>query len=168
MQTNSSSVVGLAVALKSRMQRPRAYQMSAILGVLDFSHHDAESAATPSMISGHCLQGLVAATGAFVDHMNRLGEVPDAAAHLQQWGVDHGDRRVFAGVHYPSDNISSWYILAQASRCNLFGDFGAEARAFMKEAVTTKSHVYQAMDNHCTHNATSPYCVPLRKLHAVW
>jgi hypothetical protein len=70
------------------------------------------------MISGHCLEGCLA--GAWLawclqfdsqglDHLD-WRRVHKA---LQQWSVDIGDRRVMAQVHYPSDNIGSWWVGAQ-------------------------------------------------------
>jgi hypothetical protein len=93
--------------LKPLMQRPRAYQMAFILGRLEFSNHQAKSALTPSMISGHCLELCMAGVAGYYRAV--ADGLPDPAIDaLAQHSVDVGDRRVFGGVHYPSDNISSW------------------------------------------------------------
>jgi hypothetical protein len=92
--------------LKLFMQRPRAYQMGFILG-LDFTHQQAKSALTPSMVSGHCLEAMMGGVAAFY-RARRLGAPAASMDMLAQHAIDVGDRRVFGGVHYPSDNISSW------------------------------------------------------------
>ncbi|HET9395701.1 MAG TPA: phosphatase PAP2 family protein, partial [Nitrospiraceae bacterium] len=96
----------LHLQLKQVFQRPRPYQV-AYLEHREFEHLRSRLAATPSLVSGHCLQGCLAGVSAYV----LFGTSIDFASVevLGQFTVDIGDRRVFAGVHYPSDNLSSWY-----------------------------------------------------------
>lgn len=120
--------------LKDQLQRPRAYQMARLMGVPGFSHQVAKSANTPSIVSGHSLHGTVA--GMAIHEMlatSRLRLAGKEIAALQKYAVDFGDRRVFAGVHFPSDNIASWITaLRIADEC--FADPLA-ARRFVEEAV---------------------------------
>jgi hypothetical protein len=93
---------------KRLLQRPRPYQVALMFGHEDFEHLSAKSAATPSTCSGHCLHGFLA-VGAVIERFLLDGENVKWE-HLQQYAVDIGDRRVMAGVHYPSDNLASWLI----------------------------------------------------------
>jgi hypothetical protein len=130
---------------KQLMQRPRPYQMALALGFDDFEYEWARSAVTPAIISGHCVQGVIAGAGAYVAHLYDLQNLPDAECFLQQYAVDIGDRRVFAGVHYPTDNVASWFVALHACDNNLFGELGQNARRFLWEAISKRSLVYAAM-----------------------
>jgi hypothetical protein len=61
---------------------------------------------------------------------------------LGQFGVDIGDRRVFAGVHYPSDNMASWIMALR-----LVKEEVPDQRVFrfLANAITTRSLVYQML-----------------------
>jgi PAP2 superfamily len=90
--------------LKFRFQRCRPYQAAHVVGR---SHNSQStlSGCSPSIPSGHCWQGLeiflsLAGSDIF-DEKTR--------PFLAKACVDIGDRRVIAGVHFPSDNIASWY-----------------------------------------------------------
>ncbi len=83
---------------------------------------------------------------------------------LQQFAVDIGDRRVFAGVHYPSDNISSWYAALRIIP-HIFD--GQSAATFLWTAITTKSLVYGALLEHIAAHPSSPYRAPLARLRQV-
>ena len=95
--------------LKQRFQRPRAYQTAFLFGLTHFTWEEATSSMTPSMVSGHALQGLMG-VGAVMEKIITLGLHlnTDSWQSLRQYAVDIGDRRVMAGVHYPSDNLGSW------------------------------------------------------------
>jgi hypothetical protein len=139
---------------KAALQRPRAYQASVLLG-LPYSYEDAKSANTPSIMSGHCLQGLFVATSAYIDQQQQIDGLLGARRALQQFGVDFDDRRVFARVHYPSDNLASWFICLRLSP-TCFGSGAATARTFMSEAIRA-SQVYAAMKAVVTADPQSIY-----------
>ncbi len=138
------SVLGAPpLRLKVAHQRPRPYQASFILGRTDFGFEEAKSSMTPALPSGHALQGLFAACGGYLDQRAELEKVAGAIPALQQYGVDMGDRRTFAGVHYPSDNLASWYLaLRLCDHC--FGVVGQDAKRFMVAAIEC-STVFMAM-----------------------
>ena len=120
-----------------------------------FSVEGAKSAFTPSIMSGHSLQGLYAAPAAYLDQQQQIDVLPGARRSLAQFGVDFGDRRVFAGVHYPSDNLASWFIaLKLAPPC--FGAQGPSARAFMIDAIR-QSRVHATLLQVAATNPGSPY-----------
>lgn len=124
--------------LKNDMQRPRAYQVAFLKGI-PFSHQHAKSAVTPSMISGHCLEMLMGGLAAFF-RARDLGCSVAALAAIAQHAVDCGDRRVYAGVHYPSDNISSWITgLLLAPLVSP----GNEGREWLWQAISELSVVYR-------------------------
>jgi hypothetical protein len=103
------------------------------------------------MISGHCLEGCLAGTWAawFLQfEADGLGHLDWARVRpaLQQWVVDIGDRRVMAQIHYPSDNIGSWWVaLSFLRRLEASGsETGAWMRVFLKEAIR-RSAIYRAL-----------------------
>jgi hypothetical protein len=150
------------LAFKRALQRPRPWQMALLMG-RPFSHEHAKSAASPAIMSGHSLQGLFAAAAAYLDQQQQFDQLPGARRALAQFGVDFGDRRVFAGVHYPSDNLASWFIdLKMAPVC--FGPGGPAAKAFMADAIRS-SRVHAALVE-AAKDPTSPFALPLQWLEA--
>jgi len=106
-------VVGSSILrMKYLLNRPRPYQMACLLGLEDFTYYEALSADTPSMCHGHCAQGLLL-VGAVMERFLLSGTPlsPASWSALEQFAVDIGDRRVLARVHYPSDLLSSWYLV---------------------------------------------------------
>jgi len=97
--------------IKVVLERPRPYQVALLLGHQNYFYLPAASADTPSMCSGHCMEGLLA-VGAVMEHylLNNEPVAPASWIALEQYAADIGDRRVMAGVHYPSDNLCSWLI----------------------------------------------------------
>ena len=149
---------------KAHFQRPRPYQAALLLN-RPFEYRQANTAVTPAMISGHAFQGLVVRCGAYMDTRNRLGGHPGRIARLQQYGVDIGDRRVFAGVHYPTDNLSSWFCGLRLCD-HLFGPDGQEAKHYMWTAISTRSMVYRSLVDAVTRDPASPLAEPMRRLQA--
>jgi hypothetical protein len=96
--------------LKKGIQRCRPNQAAYIVKEPNFSWEVTLGGHTPSMPSGHCWQGLMMYLKiANSDFLERLSEKKEVSLeNLARACVDHGDRRVFAGVHYPSDNVASW------------------------------------------------------------
>jgi hypothetical protein len=133
----------LPMQLKRSLQRPRAYQISDCLGYSWFTHHQAMSSVSPSMISGHSFKGCTMGVASFY-HATALGcsdAVLDALARI---AVDFGDRRVFAGVHYPSDNLGSW-ICAMLICKHVCADGGQLGRQFLWQALSKNSVVYSTI-----------------------
>ena len=96
-----------------------------------------------SPISGHAFQGLF---GCLNVHLE-FGQKMDARekGDLLNLAVDIGDRRVIAGIHYPSDNAMSWRVaLETIDRLNRTPDQIREMRRFVIGAVNN-SRIFQAM-----------------------
>jgi PAP2 superfamily len=144
---------------KHLMQRPRPFQMALILGIEDFKYEWAKSAVTPSIISGHSIQAVIAGAGAYVQHVLDFQKVAGSIAHLEQYAVDVGDRRVFAGVHYPSDNLASWYVAIKLCDHYMFGELGRLAKTFLWSAISKRSAVHAAMAE-----VGGVYAEPLKEL----
>jgi hypothetical protein len=144
----------LHLQLKQVFQRPRPYQVAFIQN-RSFEHLRSRLAATPSLVSGHCLQGCMAGVSAFV----LFGASIDFASVevLGQFTVDIGDRRVFAGVHYPSDNLSSWYTALKLLPHVVDNSVLCSARAFLWNAISSQSIVYQAIRAHIEADPKSSY-----------
>jgi hypothetical protein len=126
---------------KARLQRPRAYQTALLLGKSGFTVEEATSNMTPSMVSGHSLQGLIG-SGAVMERILQSGiEFSESNWEaLAQYAVDIGDRRVMAGIHYPSDNIASWTVLMRLAD-HIFS--GPELKSRLWDAITKQSIVFQ-------------------------
>lgn len=103
------------ITLKRKFQRPRPHQAAAILlTVADakkIQFEGARSGATPAFISGHAFENGLSYLGVLRALKTSGASAPalGACAHMI---TDIGDRRVFAGVHYPSDSLASWLLLA--------------------------------------------------------
>lgn len=141
------------IALKADLQRPRPYQMALLMGEAWFTHVIAKYANSPAMISGHTLSGAmggVAARYALLEHAHE----PAADRALMQHTVDVGDRRVLAGVHYPSDNIGSWItaLLLCTATCP-----DHEGAAWLWQAIRRQSRVHAAVMAHAATHPGSPY-----------
>lgn len=147
MQTSvlkaGGAVSAISLGLKQRIQRPRAYQAALIRGI-PYTYLLANTAVTPSMVSGHCLEGSAACCGAYLDLRKQIDAAPGLTPYFQQYMIDIGDRRVFAGVHYPTDNVSSWFCDLRMCE-NLYGVDAALAKAFLWRAITQRSTVYRAL-----------------------
>ena len=153
---------GVSGQLKSVFQRPRAYQL-ALLQNRKFGHLSAHTANTPALISGHCFQGAITGCNLYL-HVRKYHASPLQLEVLKQFTVDIGDRRVFAGVHYPSDNLSSWFT-ALALVPHVFpSDVVSDVRRFLWSAISNKSVVYKAMRDWKCKDAGSPYAAMLDKI----
>ena len=150
-----NKVTSLDLQLKQAFLRPRAYQVALLQGRVTFRHQAAQSANTPSMISGHCLDGSMSGTTAFHTAGDQLGAL--SLEILKQFTVDIGDRRVFAGLHYPSDNLSSWYTALRLIPRVFDPADEAALRQFLWSAIDTRSVVFHAIKRHIAQNPHSPY-----------
>lgn len=148
---------------KEYMQRPRPYQVAHALGT-PFRYEFARSAVSPALPSGHCLQGLVRHAAAFVANPYLIVRHPGAMDALAQHAVDYGDRRVYAGVHYPSDNIASWFLALRLCGV-LYGYLGQAAKTFMWKAIQ-QSKVFTALTAQVARDGKSVYAGPLAELAA--
>lgn len=150
--------------LKEQLQRPRPNQV-AWLRPGDFHFDWAKSGGTPAMVSGHCLQGSMGGCSAFL----LFGSIDSVSiGYLQQLTVDIGDRRVFAGVHYPSDNLSSWYTAFKLLPHVVEPRDDARARAFLRGALEHKSIVFAAIRRHVAENASSAFKPALEAIAKIW
>jgi hypothetical protein len=129
--------------LKHPFQRPRPYQAARLLG-RTLRHEYALWAFTPALVSGHALEG--ALVGACVYEWllaNHPGSAHAAEADLQQWCMDVGDRRVMAGVHYPTDGAASYVALLSAAPHLFAGD---PPRRFLADALRHRSRSYKLLE----------------------
>lgn len=155
----------LAQDLKEQMQRPRPYQMALLFGRPDYHYKYAHTACTPSMVSGHALQSAISGCYVFLKYQGVFAQFPGASDYWAQFMVDVGDRRVFAGVHYPSDSVSSWFCALRAAKV-IFKNQASEARAFLWKAISQKSIVYQHLKAYAEAHRNSPHDQLLKWLEA--
>jgi hypothetical protein len=141
--------------MKQVFQRPRPWQIAFIQSRSTYQYRWAATADTSSLVSGHCLQGLMGVCSVYAE----LGALmTDRSIQvLEQFAVDIGDRRVFAGVHYPSDSLSSWYT-ASALLPHVFKPSRISAvKRFMKNAIEKRSAVFAAIKHSIRSSKNSPY-----------
>jgi hypothetical protein len=153
-------VGSLDLQLKLIFQRPRAYQVAFLQARQGFTYQSAATANTPSLVSGHCLQGSLAGCTAFDALANSAHFSADSIKALQQFTVDIGDRRVFAGVHYPSDNLASWFTALNLIPRVFKAEVAPAIKAFLWEAINLRSTVFGAIKNHIA--AADPGYSPYR------
>jgi hypothetical protein len=147
---------------KSALQRPRPMQMALRFKKFDYQYEDAGTSITPSMCSGHCIQGLLGVGGLIeylLDHGIRVDD--DRAAALGHWAVDIGDRRVMAGVHYPADSLCSWILFTRMAD-SVF--HRAEVKKILTLAIQKYSYIFGQIKQH---SATSAGRVYMRALDAL-
>lgn len=101
----------LTLTLKMLFQRPRPFQLAAEFGRREFFHWMSSSANTPALPAGHEMEAvfvfLVVANAKSLDLAS-----PHTAA-FAKWCAGTGDRRVYAGLHYPSDSLASLLVAAR-------------------------------------------------------
>ena len=157
---------GSLYELKRFFLRPRPQLAAFLLGVEGFSWQQAHSGVHtgnhPALISGHCAQGLLL-TCVMMEEAMEEGEVrPSRARALKQYAVDFGDRRVFGGVHYITDNIASWAAVLRLIP-HVFPGNGAFLQSFIRSAIVDQSLCYRiASDHFGEHEALEPALAYLR------
>lgn len=153
MEAGSERAQQAAVGLKVHMQRPRPYQMALqLVPAMPFAYRVATTAVTPSLVSGHALQGAMALVTVvlYLEHGLREPTPPGLLKELQRYFLHVGDRRTFAGVHYPSDNLSSWFTVLRLLRRMSFNESDPKTertrgREVLWTGIQAESQVYQAM-----------------------
>jgi hypothetical protein len=150
-----TTVGSLHYQLKREFQRPRAYQVALMQNRTNFEYLWAASGGSPSFVSGHCLQGSMGGCYVFAQSGGSLSHA--SIEVFKQFTVDVGDRRVFAGVHYLSDNLASWYTALKLIPHVFDGSVARDVQQFLYEAITTKSDVYAAIVDAGGSKWGSPY-----------
>jgi len=145
----------IPLQFKQVFQRPRPWQVAFIQGRSTYQYRFAASADTPSLVSGHCLQGSLGVCNVFAE----LGDTMSATSIevLKQFMVDIGDRRVFAGVHYPSDSLSSWFTASELIPRVFVPSRVSAVKKLLRDAINDKSAVYAAIREHVASHHDSPY-----------
>ncbi len=129
---------------KERLMRPRPYQMALIFNLPEFRSRRAMTAMHSAIVSGHATTGLMIRCGALEEMLDAGPVSKPMLQSFSQFIVDVGDRRVFAGVHYPTDNLSSW-ILALTLIPSLFRHAETITNT-VKRAIKDHSAVYDLIN----------------------
>jgi hypothetical protein len=145
----------IPLQFKQVFQRPRPWQVAFIQGRSGYQYRVAASANTPSLVSGHCFQGSLAVCNVYAEFGHAMSS--ESVEVLKQFAVDIGDRRVFAGVHYPSDNLSSWFAALELVPYVFDRSRVSAVKKFLCGAINGKSAVFAAIRGHVAANKKSPY-----------
>ena len=144
-----SQVIGNKVEgflwFKRQLQRPRPYQAAHIFSELNFHVRGANTAMHASVPSGHTFVVCMMACAIYEAWLDQHLDVSQRQlAALGYFAMDQGDRRVFAGVHYPSDNVVSW-ALAVNIIPHIYRHHDKISK-FLHTAITQQSHVYNLIE----------------------
>jgi len=136
---------------KFRLVRPRPFQTAKWFNTQDFACEIANTGFHSSAHSGHCMQGLHLGCAVF-EYWLKEGYDLKKDQHrfdaLAQYMIDWGDRRIFAGVHYPLDNIISWWLSYQLVH-KIFEEPDLVAE-FVSYAIQKRSKVFEIVRDHYT------------------
>jgi len=136
---------------KRQLQRPRPYQTAHHFSEFDFHVQPANTAMHASAPSGHTFVVCMMACAIYEAWLDQNLEISDSQlAALGYFAMDQGDRRVFAGVHYPSDNVVSW-ALAVNIIPHIYRHHEKIAQ-FLHTAITQQSNVYSLIEKHYRQN----------------
>jgi hypothetical protein len=151
-----------SLQFKQQFQRPRAYQASLMLGRTEFHYELGLTSMTSAMSSGHALQGcLLGLAAAAAWRRSGLSLDDESYVALQQYAVDIGDRRVLAGIHYPSDNLASWWIALRMTAA--ISDDHADAN-FVQSAIIERSFVFRLVRARAEGRPDHPYARSLQRI----
>lgn len=154
-------------ALKKKLQRPRPMQTAMMLGINGLVVHRSVTAVSPAMIGGHCIQGMMALAELEESMADAFASAPDVKKDVQRFFIDTGDRRIYAGLHHPSDNMGSWWIGFKLCDRVFAANDAPRIRKKLWDAITTYSEVYQEMVSHANSHNSSPYAALLAELEQV-
>jgi hypothetical protein len=159
VQAMYAKVANVSTQFKYHLQRPRPYQTAVLFAGNEFRYHAALTSHTPSMCSGHAVQSALAAGGMLERFWAEkvpgfLTPNSPSVLALTQWAVDAGDRRVLAGVHYPSDNLCSWLIFLHLAN-RVYTD--QRVKTALWSAITKQSYVYQEIRAAAQGDPAHPY-----------
>jgi hypothetical protein len=141
LETRGGDKFGSAhLQFKLIFQRPRPSQTVFLLKKPTMQPLRAISAGSPSLCSGHSLQAVLG-IGAVMENLilNGTPFSSNSWTALRQHTVDIGDRRVFAGLHYPADNLASW-IIAMRLANHVFRT--SDVKAHLWYAISKQSRVF--------------------------
>lgn len=131
---------------KQRLMRLRPFQAALIFGISEFQSRRAITAMHSSIVSGHASTGILIRCGALENWLYN-GDVPELMlTSFKRYIMDVGDRRVFAGVHYPTDNISSW-VLALKLIPHVFKNRPKAVMGIVLDAITKHSDVFNVIES---------------------
>lgn len=135
---------------KFNMQRPRPLHAAMVFQrETNFVSELSQRGQHPSIVSGHCFQGTMMACAVLENWLiTNPNLTQERIESLAQYMVDFGDRRVFGGVHYPTDNVASW-VLALSLIPEVFDD-SQPILDFVRSAVINRSKVYTLIKDQYT------------------
>jgi len=140
--------------IKALLQRPRPYQAALMIGYPHFINEVTQTGLTPSACGGHCVQGVLGIGGVYEYFIQSGVDLQEKSQDsLKLYAVDIGDRRVMAGIHYPSDNLSSWILFMNlADRVYR----NPKIKCWIWHAIRHRSFVYQTILKFVAKNGATP------------
>lgn len=146
--------------LKAEVNRPRPFQAAGYVPTASkkFAAYVSNTAWTASLPSGHCFEALAAATAAYLTH-----DLQSDRRNLCQWAARAGDVRVWAGLHFPSDSLASFYLALTTLPKLYTMQQLSDARAFTADAIT-ESETFLAARRAVAEHQNHPYAAILHSI----
>ncbi|MEM8579644.1 MAG: hypothetical protein AAF922_11525 [Pseudomonadota bacterium] len=141
---------------KFRLVRPRPFQAAHWFATPNFTCEIANTGFHSSAPSGHCLQGILlgcAVLEGWIAEGFDMSSNPNRVRALAQYMIDWGDRRILAGVHYPTDNVISWWLTMQLVP-EIFSNPTLISQ-FVSYAIQEHSEIYRIVDSNFDDGALS-------------
>lgn len=156
MATPVDSCIGsVTELLKLEFQRPRPFQVAEEFGYPNFFHWVSSSANSPALPAGHELQAI------FV-FLCCVRELPLSATSknlksFASWCAGIGDRRVYAGLHYPSDILASQLIAASMLDEIFPGSEVEQLRTMLRLYLSGSHSLRKIREHHALVGNSSPF-----------
>jgi hypothetical protein len=148
---------GVIHDLKSYFQRPRPFQLAEQFEQRNFYHWLSYSANSPALPGGHALEGALACAAIAIDRLRNSSD--KAAINFYRYCAGYGDRRVFAGLHFPSDHLASFLVAAKLLPELYSNERLSQAKEHLRKLLSY-SVVYLTLTNRITEISPSPIYRP--------
>jgi hypothetical protein len=132
--------------LKAILNRARPFQYAGLysdesLGFRMLASHTAWSGSAPS---GHCIESAMAAVATLVAFRGLLPVLAKEEQRLMSWAARSGDLRVWAGLHFVTDNIISFTLALRSVNYVFIESEQSYARGLLKQIIATSISVQVA------------------------
>jgi membrane-associated phospholipid phosphatase len=142
---NAQLISWIVMSLKHMFQRPRPHQFAFDNNDVTFKHMLSQLAHSPSLPSGHAFDAAFAA----ILGAELIAQHETWMSHkelLPAWAAAFGDRRNYAGLHYPSDNWASWLTVATVIHTLFQSDIAQRSKESLRKNIKASRCFAKAKD----------------------